>query len=393
MTVRRETRRDPETKAVIEFWRIDIGYRHSDGRYERVRRVAQGKTRTQAETEERAIRRSLDSGEYGKSKKEVLQTEETEEKKIPTVSEFGKTFVEVYAQGENKPSEIASKRMIIRLYLAPTIGDKRLDEIGTLDIDQLKVLLLGEAGLSPKTVVNALMVLSRMMKYAVEVGHIDRSPKIRFPKVPVAPFDFLKFEEADTLLETVKEKAPEWYGPIFVTLRTGLRRGELFELRWGDCQLAGKAPHLRISRSFSKGEVVSTKSNRVRTVYLTPETAKYLAGEQQQKKGLVFPGTDGEHMPQNTSDANLRRLCRLTGLREIGWHVMRHTYASHLAMRGVALKVIQEQLGHAEITMTCRYAHLSEDSTASAVAVLDSASDGPRSPKTGQIEASACQTT
>jgi integrase len=55
----------------------------------------------------------------------------------------------------------------------------------------------------------------------------------------------------------------------------------------------------------------------------------------------------------------------------IGWHDPRHTYGSHLAMRGVPLKVIQELMGHATIDMTMRYAHLSPDTRREAVGVLD----------------------
>jgi len=71
----------------------------------------------------------------------------------------------------------------------------------------------------------------------------------------------------------------------------------------------------------------------------------------------------------------LRRALNRAGIsREegrIGWHDLRHTYASHLAMRGVPLKVIQELMGHVTIEMTERYAHLSPDTRREAVGVLD----------------------
>ena len=67
----------------------------------------------------------------------------------------------------------------------------------------------------------------------------------------------------------------------------------------------------------------------------------------------------------------LQRKVRWAGLsREqgrIGWHDLRHTYGSHLAMRGVPLKVIQELMGHATVAMTTRYAHLSPEARESAV--------------------------
>lgn len=68
----------------------------------------------------------------------------------------------------------------------------------------------------------------------------------------------------------------------------------------------------------------------------------------------------------------LPRACRKAGLREVGWHTLRHTYASHLAMLGVPLKMIQELLGHSTMEMTMRYAHLAPDVKKQAVQLLDS---------------------
>jgi site-specific recombinase XerD len=67
----------------------------------------------------------------------------------------------------------------------------------------------------------------------------------------------------------------------------------------------------------------------------------------------------------------LWRACKRAGLRRIGWHVLRHTFASHLAMRGKPMKVIQELLGHATMEMTMRYAHLAPAVHRDAVAALD----------------------
>ncbi len=71
------------------------------------------------------------------------------------------------------------------------------------------------------------------------------------------------------------------------------------------------------------------------------------------------------------------RASKRAGLRPIGWHTLRHTFASHLVMRGVPPKAVQELLGHASIEVTMRYAHLSPDVKKDAVRALEQRPRGP----------------
>ena len=73
------------------------------------------------------------------------------------------------------------------------------------------------------------------------------------------------------------------------------------------------------------------------------------------------------------SNDALKTVCRRANLRPISWHVLRHTFASHLVMKGAALKTVQELLGHATIDMTMRYAHLSPEVKRDTVDLLDRA--------------------
>jgi site-specific recombinase XerD len=86
---------------------------------------------------------------------------------------------------------------------------------------------------------------------------------------------------------------------------------------------------------------------------------------------VVFCDRDGGIFWEGRSQYGLHRACKRAGLRPLGWHALRHTFASHLVMRGAPLKAVQELLGHADIKMTMRYAHLTPYARRAAVELLD----------------------
>ncbi len=86
--------------------------------------------------------------------------------------------------------------------------------------------------------------------------------------------------------------------------------------------------------------------------------------------GYVFLDTDGKPFDSQRFIRRLARVCKKAGLRKIGWHTLRHTFASHLAMKGVPLNVVQTLMGHTTIATTMRYAHLAPSTLRTAIEML-----------------------
>ena len=148
---------------------------------------------------------------------------------------------------------------------------------------------------------------------------------------------------------------------VLLSLHTGLRRGEVFNLRWEDIDL---------QRAMLTVSGASAKSGYTRHVPLNETARATLEAWRRQSTGadLVFPNKDGRAFDNcNTSWESVLKEARITGFR---WHDMRHTFASKLVMAGVDLNTVRELLGHSDIKMTLRYAHLAPQVKAAAVAKL-----------------------
>lgn len=361
MSVRQRQWRDPKTGAQRTAWMVDVIYEHPDGRVQRVRETSPVQTKRGAEAYERQVRQALLDGTYGKEEKQ----------RAPTFEEFQKDFLRLYAKVHYKPSSLADSEQVIRNYLMPAFRSRRIDAIGKRDIAKLTADLLETGvrrkdGLSKKTVANSLGVLRKMLNVAEDWGVIDKAPRIKAPKLDQPKFDFFDFDETDRLLAAADA---EWHPFLLFQVRTGLREGEARALRWEDVDLV--KGRVLVRRSIWQGIEGTTKTGKEREVPLGPETIRALKAHRHLRGKLVFCSAEGAPLTHSEMRAGLHRACRKAGLRQVGMHTLRHTFASHLVMRGVPIKVVQELLGHASIKMTMRYAHLAPDIKKDAVLVLE----------------------
>jgi integrase len=163
---------------------------------------------------------------------------------------------------------------------------------------------------------------------------------------------------------------------VLVALNTGLRRGEILQLEWKDVDLEDK--WITVCEAIAM-------NGQTRRILLNAEALVILQGWRQFRSrrataARVFPGSDGEGLQR--IDKAWRALTEIAGIENFRFHDLRHHFASRLVQSGIDLNTVRELLGHADITMVLRYAHMSPDRLAMAVerVVRTAAEPAPNSP-------------
>lgn len=170
---------------------------------------------------------------------------------------------------------------------------------------------------------------------------------------------YLEKSEVQKLLES---SAPELKAIITLALNTGMRRGEIENLKWQDID-------------FEKGVICILEQKNGDKSYIPfnePSMRVLMAIRQIVDSPYVFCKNNGQ--PYNFRKS-FETALKKSGILDVSFHTLRHSFASHLAMSGVDLNTIRELMRHKSLAMTQRYAHLSKDHKSRAVEVLASQMD------------------
>jgi integrase len=338
-------------------WWVDFRWRG-----ERMRKLSPLNTKGGAQDYETQIRGLLAS--HGSVKAVIAILKPAKQERATTFAEFAERWRRDSVDGRNKPSECRNKRSALRNHLLPAFGRLPLADVTSEAIERLKSALLQRA-LTAKTINNYLAILRKCLGTAVEWDALASLPKIRPLKTMPPGFRFLDREETETLLANALDEG--WGGMMLAALRTGMRFGELSALRWEDVDLVRGLIHVRRSRYL--GQETAPKNYRTRVVPVAADLADVLRSLRTRTVVHVFE-RGGRPVPWHAASKALARTASLCGIRRLGWHVFRHTFASELAQRGVSIQLIRELLGHSTIQMTLRYAHLTQDALHDAIARL-----------------------
>jgi len=284
----------------------------------------------------------------------------------PLFLDFVDKWLKTYVATNNKPSEQTQKTCMVRKHLKPYFGKIPLNKITSLQIEEFKAKKQVD-GLCNKSVNNLLGIIGKCLRTAQEWEIIDKIPKIKSLKVAPQAVNYLNEKEYNLLLESIDQKS-QFYEMLLFTLRTGVRIGELLALDWSDINYANKS--ITIKRNVVNGIVGSPKNNKFRTIYLAQDIFQMLS-IRKRASGLVFPGENGTYYSRFSCRRSLEKFCHKANVKRIGWHGLRHSFASQLATNGVSLKTIQELLGHSDLKMVQRYAHLEPITLREAIQTLE----------------------
>ncbi len=288
---------------------------------------------------------------------------------LPGMVRTGATFADAaaeflrYAEHDRalKPSTLVGYRSIIRTYLLPAFGERRLEDMTTLEIERWRTQLKGSRRpLSNATKNRILVLLHGVLGRACHVWGLPLNPASSVQRHAVRTSGDIEVFNPDEVWALVRAAASDQDRAIFLTAAfTGLRRGELLALCWRDVDFAGAA--VRVRASYAGGALTSPKSGKVRSVPLAPEVAEALARLAGREwftgdDDLLFPGETGDYLDGSALRRRYNLALRRAGLRPLRFHDLRHTFGTRVIAK-VDIRRVQEWMGHADVQTTMRYLH------------------------------------
>jgi integrase len=307
-----------------------------------------------------------------KEQRQIAEQKKEEQKRA------GITFAEVWDKYKAQAITDRGKRAIrtesglYERWIKPDLADIPMKDISPFHLEKIKSKMT-KAGRAPRSIEYTLAIIRQVFNYAKRTDLFNGDnpvSKVKIPRTDNRRVRFLTRDESETLLTALMKKSKQVHDMALMSLHTGARAGEIFCLTWGCVDLKTGTMLLK-----------DTKNTASRTAFMTQAVKDMLTGikpDQAGRDDLVFPGRGGVKIYQ-ISQSFKRTVDELFNKgvddprQRVFFHTLRHTYASWLVTEGVDLYTVKEMLGHKDLTMTQRYAHLAPDTLRGAVNVLEQA--------------------
>ena len=279
-----------------------------------------------------------------------------------TLGEAVEAFVR--AKAHLRPASVFSYRTILRLFARDAGGSFEVERVRTKHVAGF----LERAQIRDVTRKTYLRHLRVFFRWLVAAGTLKGDPTtaVKLRRVPDRFPRFLSPDYLDRLLGAIRRGGRDrWMLPVVeATAYLGLRLGEACALRWDHVDLE------RGRLTVANTDTFTSKSGRERTIPIPARPLAILRELQDEGRddGPVFVSGRGNPIYPNLLSRRFCEYRRLAGLVDgVSFHTLRHTAASWLMMNGASIEAVRLYLGHSSVTVTQKYAHLSDDAYAQQV--------------------------
>lgn len=211
-------------------------------------------------------------------------------------------------------------------------------------------------------------VLVQVFSFAEEEELIAKNPmdKVACPKIQKKKVDALSETDAARLLSVIPSAPIDFRCMLYLLVTTGIRRGELLGLKWGDFDFASRTVKVRrnVAYSSTEGLLIGTPKTQagVRDIpllsFVVEELLSYKASTPKHGNDMfVFPADASGQSPRNPGALThrVKRFMKSNGFPDMSPHDLRHTCATLLISAGADIKSVQEILGHTDASTTLNF--------------------------------------
>ena len=279
---------------------------------------------------------------------------------------------------ELKASTVSTYRTVIEKHLRPELGDVPLRRLTDGKIQEYLETL---KPLSPSTERIIENVLHQSLSYASRCGCAADPEKCRCNhRTAAAKIDVLSDAELEKIVSALGKSPAGMDLGVLISLRTGLRVGEVCALRWQDIMtdeglLCVEHTVQRISCGDGRtdlhiGEPKSAASRR--RIPLPPSLAEILEGQRGREDAFILSGRPDRPTEPRSLQRHFKMVLRRANVRDVNFHVLRHSFATRCIERGFDVKSLSLILGHASVSTTMNtYVHPSMARMRSLMSMMD----------------------
>ena len=351
-------------------WEAIVSTGRDTGTGKLIRKSYYGKTQAEVRKKLTASAHELDEGTYMEPSK-------------MTVAQWLDTWLIEYTKAL-KAYSLRNYQSQVKNHIKPFIGAVKVSDLTPDIVQRMYNRLASECNLAPKTIRNIHGILHSAFETLIDIGEVRSNPCTacakRLPKVMKKELHTLADDDLTRFMDTIKGNPLEYL--FLVDLFTGLRQGELLGLRWScvnvekGCIIIDR--QLYMPEKGGQYSLQPLKNRKVRVIWPAPYVfdilkrervkqvaARLKAGELWNTEGfpdLVFTNDLGGHLSHKTVYKRFKATVALSGIPDVRFHDMRHSYAVASLRSGDDVKTVQENLGHATAAFTLdQYAFSTEN--------------------------------